>query len=78
LPSKCIPLPEDDIEEIDTDCWLVTPVIDEVPVNVLKAIVKDVGKSNFVMLKPKGLFNLLMTLQEQFYYLMNLHWTCLA
>jgi hypothetical protein len=49
-----MPLTEDDIEEIDADCWLVTPVIDEVPVNVLKAIVKDGGKSDLVMLKPKG------------------------
>ena len=54
LLSKCMPLTEDDIEEIDADCWLVTPVIDEVPVNVLKAIVKDGGKNDFVMLKPKG------------------------
>jgi hypothetical protein len=28
LLSKCMPLTEDDIEEIDADCWLVTPVID--------------------------------------------------
>ena len=47
LLSKCIPLTDDDIEEIDADCWLVTPVIDEVPVNVLKAIVKDGGKKGF-------------------------------
>jgi hypothetical protein len=47
-------LTEQDIEEIDTDCWLVSPVIDEVPLNVLKSIVKDGGKRDFVMLNPQG------------------------
>jgi hypothetical protein len=45
LLSRCIPLTEDDIQEIDTDCWLVAPVIDKAPVNVLKA--RDGGKKEF-------------------------------
>ena len=44
---KTHPLTEDDIEEIDTDCWLVAPVIDKAHVNVLKAIARDGGKKGF-------------------------------
>jgi hypothetical protein len=47
LLSRRIPLTEDDIEEIDTDCWLVAPVIDKAHVNVLKAIARDGGKKGF-------------------------------
>ena len=69
--SKCIPLTDDDIEEIDADCWPVTPVIDEVPVNVLKAIVKDGRKGNFVMLKPKGYIRSINDSSGAIHYLMN-------
>jgi sugar/nucleoside kinase (ribokinase family) len=54
LLSKCLPLTEEDIQKIQADCWLVSPVIDEVPNNVLRAIVKDGGKRDFVMLDPQG------------------------
>src|ERR687888_1966613 len=54
LLSKCLPLTEEDIQKIQADCWLVSPVIDEVPNNVLRAIVKDGGKKDFVMLDPQG------------------------
>ena len=54
LLSKCLPLTVEDIQTIQTDCWLVSPVIDEVPTNILAAIVKDGGKKNFVMLDPQG------------------------
>jgi sugar/nucleoside kinase (ribokinase family) len=54
LLSKCLPLTEEDIQKIQADCWLVSPVIDEVPLDVLKSIVKDGGKRDFVMLDPQG------------------------
>ena len=54
LISKCAPLTLEDIQNIQTDCWLVSPVIDEVPANILAAIVKDGGKKKFVMLDPQG------------------------
>lgn len=54
LLSKCLPLTVEDIQTIQTDCWLVSPVIDEIPTNILAAIVKDGGKKNFVMLDPQG------------------------
>jgi sugar/nucleoside kinase (ribokinase family) len=36
------------------DCWLVSPVIDEVTAGVLQAIKGNRGKKNFVMLDPQG------------------------
>jgi sugar/nucleoside kinase (ribokinase family) len=54
LLSKCVPLTLDDIQKVEADCWLVSPVIDEVPANILAAIVKNGGKKNFVMLDPQG------------------------
>lgn len=51
LVSKCNPLTVDDVSDIDADGWIVSPVIDEVPLDVLRAITK---KSKFVMLDPQG------------------------
>ncbi|MGB6592600.1 MAG: hypothetical protein WBE68_13955 [Candidatus Nitrosopolaris sp.] len=44
----------DDIREIETDCWLVSPVINEVPENVLRRIILHGGKRDFVMVDPHG------------------------
>ena len=54
LLSKCSPITIDDIKEIETDCWIVSPVIDEIPYSVLKEIVNDNDKVEFVMLDPQG------------------------
>jgi sugar/nucleoside kinase (ribokinase family) len=54
LKTKCAPLLKEEIEGIHTDCWMVSPVLDEVPTDVLEAIVKDRGARNFVMLDPQG------------------------
>jgi len=51
LLSKCNPLTVDDVSDIDPDGWIVSPVIDEVPLDVLRAITK---KGKFVMLDPQG------------------------
>ena len=54
LSSKCSPLAADEIRGMQVDCWLVSPVIDEVPQDVLAAIKQNRGKRNFVMLDPQG------------------------
>lgn len=54
LQSRCDPLTEQDVSEVKVDCWLASPVIDEVPANVLEAIKKHRGKKGFVMLDPQG------------------------
>jgi sugar/nucleoside kinase (ribokinase family) len=54
LNSKCDALNPDEIREMKVDCWLVSPVIDEVPQDVLAAIKQNRGKKDFVLLDPQG------------------------
>lgn len=54
LQSKCDPISEQDIEEMKVDCWIASPVIDEIPAPVLEAIKKNREKKNFLMLDPQG------------------------
>lgn len=54
LQARCDPLAERDVSDMKVDCWLASPVIDEVPAGVLQAIKKNRGKKNFVMLDPQG------------------------
>jgi sugar/nucleoside kinase (ribokinase family) len=51
LTAKCSPLTTEDIEDIDVDGWIVSPIIDEVPFSVLKEIT---NKNRFVTLDPQG------------------------
>jgi sugar/nucleoside kinase (ribokinase family) len=54
LQSRCEPISEGQVQDAKVDCWLVSPVIDEIPVETLAAIKKNRGKKNFVMLEPQG------------------------
>jgi sugar/nucleoside kinase (ribokinase family) len=54
LLSKCSPITIEDIQRIQTNCWIVSPVMDEIPYPVLHEIVKDKGTLEFVMLDPQG------------------------
>ena len=54
LSSKCDQLSADEIKDMNVDCWLASPVIDEVPENALAAIKQNRGKKDFVMLDPQG------------------------
>ena len=51
LRSKCNPLTVDDVRHIESDAWIVSPLIDEVPLQVLRIITE---KNSFVMLDPQG------------------------
>jgi sugar/nucleoside kinase (ribokinase family) len=51
LRSKCNPLTVDDVNHIESDAWIVSPLIDEVPLQVLRIIAR---KNKFVMLDPQG------------------------
>ena len=51
LRSKCNPLTVDDVIHIESDAWIVSPLIDEVPLQVLRIITE---KNSFVMLDPQG------------------------
>ena len=54
LVSKCSPITIEDIQRIETNCWIVSPIMDEVPFTVLHEIVKDKDNLEFVMLDPQG------------------------
>ena len=54
LDGKCDPLAVNDIRDMNVDCWLASPVIDEIPQTVLNAIKQNRGKKDFVMLDPQG------------------------
>lgn len=54
LQAKCVPLNTSDIESMKVDCWLVSPVYDEVSDAVLQAIKAQGGMKDFVMLDPQG------------------------
>jgi sugar/nucleoside kinase (ribokinase family) len=51
LRAKCSPLTVSDVKSVDVDGWIVSPIIDEVPLQVLKEITK---KNKFVILDPQG------------------------
>jgi sugar/nucleoside kinase (ribokinase family) len=51
LRAKCNPLTVNDVEHIDADGWIVSPIIDEVPLEVLREITR---KNKFVILDPQG------------------------
>ena len=54
LVSKCSPITIEDIQGIQTNCWIVSPIMDEVPFAVLHEIVKDKDNLELVMLDPQG------------------------
>jgi sugar/nucleoside kinase (ribokinase family) len=58
LTNKCKPISVEDIQDIKVDCWLASPVLDELPQDVLAAIKQNRGKKNFVMLDPQGYLRL--------------------
>jgi len=58
LSDKCKPITIEDIQEMEVDCWLASPIIDELPQDVLAAIKQNRGKKNFIMLDPQGYLRL--------------------
>lgn len=54
LSVKCNPLTVEDIQQLNVDCWLVSPVIDELPHEVLSEVKRVRGRKNFIMLDPQG------------------------
>ena len=58
LIDKCKPLTTEDIQDLKVDCWLASPVIDELPHDVLAEIKQKKGNKNFVMLDPQGYLRL--------------------
>jgi sugar/nucleoside kinase (ribokinase family) len=54
LQSKCIPIDIEEIKNVKANCWLISPVFDEVPLNILQYLVTSRKEKQFVMLDPQG------------------------
>ena len=54
LSARCGQLTTHEIRGMNVDCWLVSPVVDEVTPEVLGAIKRHRGKKDFIMLDPQG------------------------
>jgi sugar/nucleoside kinase (ribokinase family) len=54
LSVKCNPLTIHDIQDMKADCWIASPVIDELPHDVLAEIKQNSDKKSFIMLDPQG------------------------
>ncbi|MDW3605107.1 MAG: hypothetical protein QOK67_08710 [Nitrososphaeraceae archaeon] len=53
LLDKCDPILIPDIEQINTDGWIISPVFDEVPYFVLEYLINN-HNNDFLMLDPQG------------------------
>jgi sugar/nucleoside kinase (ribokinase family) len=53
LLNKCDSIYISDLDQINTDCWIVSPVFDEVPYSVLEYLIEHNDK-DFLMLDPQG------------------------
>jgi hypothetical protein len=53
LIDKCDPILISDLEQINTDGWIISPVLDEVPSTVLEYLINN-HRNDFLMLDPQG------------------------
>jgi sugar/nucleoside kinase (ribokinase family) len=53
LLDKCDPILIPDLEQINTDGWIISPVLDEVPYFVLEYLINN-HNNDFLMLDPQG------------------------
>jgi sugar/nucleoside kinase (ribokinase family) len=54
LQSKCIPIDINEIKNVKANCWIISPVFDEVPLDILQYLVSSSKEKQFVMLDPQG------------------------
>lgn len=54
LQSKCIPIDIEEIRNMNANCWIISPVFDEVPLHILQYLVSSRKEKQFVMLDPQG------------------------
>ncbi len=53
LLDKCDPILIPDIEQIKTDGWIISPVLDEVPYFIIEYLISN-HNNDFLMLNPQG------------------------
>ena len=54
LQSKCIPIGIEEIKNVKANCWIISPVFDEVPLDILQFLVSSRKEKQFIMLDPQG------------------------
>jgi len=54
LESKCSALDIEEIKSAKSDCWIISPVFDEVSLDLLQYLASSTEKNQFIMLDPQG------------------------
>jgi sugar/nucleoside kinase (ribokinase family) len=54
LESKCSALDIEEIKSAKSDCWIISPVFDEVSLDILQYLVSAREKNQFIILDPQG------------------------
>ena len=54
LESKCNALDIDEIKSAKSDCWIISPVFDEVSPDILQYLASTREKNQFIILDPQG------------------------
>jgi sugar/nucleoside kinase (ribokinase family) len=54
LESKCSALDIEEIKSEKSDCWIISPVFDEVSLEILRYLASSREKNQFIILDPQG------------------------
>lgn len=54
LESKCSALDIEEIKSAKSDCWIISPVFDEVSLDILQYLASSREKNQFIILDPQG------------------------
>lgn len=54
LESKCSALDIEEIKSAKSDCWIISPVFDEVSLDILQYLASAREKNQFILLDPQG------------------------
>jgi sugar/nucleoside kinase (ribokinase family) len=54
LKSKCSALDIEEIKSAKSDCWIISPVLDEVSLDILQYLASTREKNQFIILDPQG------------------------
>ena len=54
LESKCSALDIEEIKSAKSDCWIISPVFDEVSLDIIQYLASAREKNQFIMLDPQG------------------------
>lgn len=54
LESRCSALDIEEIKSAKSDCWIISPVFDEVSLDILQYLASSREKNQFILLDPQG------------------------